>query len=55
MKSKNFSFGFAKNISKFIIFGEDIEKVMSFCKFCEVDLNVQRAKTKFKIVKAQKF
>jgi len=33
MRSEDFSFGFAKNVSEFIIFGEDIGKVRSFCKF----------------------
>jgi len=40
IRSKYFSFDFAKNINKFIIFGRDIEKVRSLCKFCEVGLNV---------------
>ena len=55
MRSKNFSFGFAKNISKFIILRRDIGKVRRLCKFCKVGLNIQRAKTKFKVAKAQKF
>ena len=53
--SKNFSFSFAENISKFVILERDIRKIRSFCKFCKISLNVQRAKTEFKIVGAQKF
>jgi len=55
MRSEDFSFCFAKNIGKFMIFGEDIEKVRSFCKLCGVGLNVQRVKTEFKIAKVWKF
>ena len=55
MRSKNFSFGFAKNVSEFIILGRDIGKVRSFCKFYRISLNVQRVKTKFKIVGAWEF
>ena len=55
MRSKNFSFSFAENIGKFMILGRDIGRIRSFCKFCKVSLNVQRMKTKFKIVGAQKF
>jgi len=40
MRSKDFSFGFTENISEFMIFGKDIGKVRSFCKFCGVDLNI---------------
>jgi len=40
MKSKNFNFGFAENISKFIIIRRDIGKVRSLCKFYRVGLNV---------------
>jgi len=40
MRSENFSFSFAKNISEFIILGRDIGKVRSFCKFCGISLNV---------------
>ena len=54
MKSKDFSFGFAENIGKFMIFRRDIEKVRNFCKFYRVNLNVQRIKTKFEIARAQK-
>ena len=39
IKSKNFSFSSAKDISKFVILGRDIGKVRGFCKFCEVSLN----------------
>ena len=55
MRSRNFSFSFAENIGKFVIFGRNIGQIRSFCKFCEVSLNVQRMKTEFKIVGAQKF
>ena len=55
MKSKNFSFSFAENISKFMILGRNIVKVRSFCKFCGVSLNVHRAKIEFKVARAQKF
>ena len=55
MRSKDFSLGFAENISEFMIFGRNIGKVKSFYKFCKVDLNVQKAKTKFKIARVQKF
>jgi len=55
MRSKDFSFSFAKNISKFMILGRDIGKVKSFCKFCGVDLNIQRVKTEFNITRVQKF
>jgi len=40
MKSKDFSFSFAENISKFMILGRDIRKVRNFCKFCGISLNV---------------
>jgi len=40
MRDKNFSFGFAKNIGKFVIFGRDIGKVRSLYKFYKVSLNV---------------
>ena len=40
MRREKFSFSFAENISKFMILGRDIEKVRSFCKFCEVSLNI---------------
>ena len=55
MRSENFSFSFAENISKFMILRRDIGKIRSFCKFCGVSLNVQRMKTEFKIVGALKF
>ena len=51
MKSEDFSFGFTENANKFIIFGRDIGKIRSFCKFCRVSLNAQRAKTKFKVAR----
>jgi len=40
MRSKDFSFAFAKNIGKFMILGRDIEKVRSLCKFWRVSLNI---------------
>ena len=52
MKSKNFSFSFAKNIGKFMILRRDIGEIRSFCKFCGVSLNIQRIKTEFTIVGA---
>ena len=55
MRSENFSFSFAKNISKFMILRRDVGQIRSFCKFCGVSLNVQRTKTEFEIVGAQKF
>ena len=55
MRSEDSSFGFAENISKFMIFRRDIRKVRSFYKFCKIDLNVQRAKIEFEIVRAWKF
>jgi len=55
MRRENFSFSFAENVSKFVILGRDIREVRSFCKFCGVGLNVQRTKTEFEIVGAQKF
>jgi len=55
MRRENFSFSFAENVGKFMILGRDIRKVRSFCKFCGVSLNVRRVKTKFEIVRAQKF
>jgi len=55
MRRENFSFSFAENISKFVILGRDIREIRSFCKFCGVGLNVQRTKTEFEIVEAQKF
>jgi len=40
MRSKNFSFSFAENVSKFMILRRNIGKVRSFCKFCKISLNV---------------
>ena len=40
MRSKDFSFIFAENVSKFVILRRDIRKVRSFCTFCGVSLNV---------------
>ena len=52
MRSKNFSFIFAKNVSEFMILRRDIGEIRSFCKFCGISLNVQKAKTEFEIVGA---
>jgi len=51
MRSGNFSFDFAENVNKFIIFGRNIGKIRSLCKFCKVGLNVQRVKTEFKVAR----
>jgi len=40
IRSEDFSFGFAENISKFIILRRDIGKVRSLYKFYRVGLNV---------------
>jgi len=40
MRSKNFTFNFAGNISEFVRLGKDIGKIRSFCKFCGISLNV---------------
>ena len=55
MRRKSFSFSFAENIGKFMIFGRNVRQIRSFCKFCRVGLNVQRMKIEFKIVGAWKF
>ena len=55
IRRENFSFSFAENIGKFVIFGGNVRQIRSFCKFCGVGLNVWRTKTEFKIVRAQKF
>ena len=55
MRSEDFSFGFAENVSEFVIFGENIRKIQSFYKFYRVDLNVQRVKREFEIARAWKF
>ena len=52
MRSDNFSFSFAENVSKFMILRRNVGQIRSFCKFCGVSLNVQRMKTEFKIVGA---
>jgi len=38
-----------------MIFKRNIGKIKSFCKFCEVSLNIQKIKIKLKIVRAWKF
>ena len=55
MRRENFSFSLAENVGKFVILGGNVRQIRSFCKFCGVGLNVQRTKTKFEIVGAQKF
>ena len=55
MRNKDFSFSFIEYIGKFVIFRRNIRKIRSLYKFCRVSLNVQRAKTEFKVAKAQKF
>ena len=40
MRSKNFSFSFAEDVSKFMILGRNIGEIRSFYKFCRVSLNV---------------
>jgi len=42
MREENFSFIFAENVGKFVIFRRDIGEIRrsSFYKFCEVSLNV---------------
>ena len=55
MRRESFSFSFAENVGKFIIFRRNVEQIRSFCKFCRVSLNVQRTKTEFEIMEAQKF
>ena len=40
IRSENFSFSFAENISEFMILRRDIREIRSFCKFCRVGLNV---------------
>ena len=55
MRSENFSFSFAENVSKFMILERDIREIRSFYKFCKVGLNVRRTKTEFEIVGVQKF
>jgi len=55
MRRESFSFSFAENVGKFMILRRDIREIRSFGKFCRVGLNVQRTKTEFEIVGAQKF
>ena len=40
MRSKDFSFSFAENVSEFVILRRDVGNVRSFCKFCGISLNV---------------
>jgi len=55
MRSKNFSFSFAENVSELVILGRNIGKIRGFCKFCRVSLNVWRVKTEFEIARTQEF
>ena len=55
MRRESFSFSFAENVSKFVILRGNVGQIRSFCKFCRVGLNVQKTKTEFEIVGAQKF
>ena len=55
MRSKKSSFGFAENVSKFVILRRNIGKVRNLCKTCRGSLNVQKVKTEFKVVRPQKF
>ena len=55
MRSENFSFSVAENISKFMVLRKDIRKIRSFCKFCRVSLDIQRTKIEFEIARAWKF
>ena len=55
MRNEDFSFSFAKNVSKFMILRRDIGKVRGFYKFCRISLNVQRVKIEFKITKVWEF
>ena len=55
MRRESFSFSFAENVGKFMILRRDIGEIRSFYKFYRVSLNVQRIKTKFKIMEAWKF
>ncbi len=55
MRSEDFSFSFAENISEFVILRKNIGKTRSFYKFCRISLNVRRTKAVFKITGAQKF
>ena len=52
MRSKYFSFQFAKDVSKLVIFGENVRKVRkSLYKIYEAYQNIQRVKTKLKLVR----
>ena len=55
MRRESFSFIFAENVSKFVILRGNVRQIRSFCKFCGVGLNVQKTKTEFEIMGAQKF
>ena len=55
MRRESFSFSFAKNVSNFVILRRNVGQIRSFYKLCGVGLNVQRMKTEFEIVGAQKF
>jgi len=55
MRRESFSFSFAENIGKFMIFRRNVGQIRIFCKFCRVSLNVQKKKIEFEIVGAQEF
>jgi len=50
MKSKNFSFSFAEDISKFTILGRDIRKTRDLYKVYGALLNIYKIKTGLKLV-----
>jgi len=50
MRSKNFSFSFAKDISKFIILGRDIGKTRKLHKVYGALLNIYKVKIELKLV-----
>ena len=55
IRSKNFSFGFTKNISEFIILRRDIGKVRSLYKLCGVGLDIWGVKTDWNLLKSGSF
>ena len=40
VRRESFSFSFAENIDKFVIFGRNVREIRSFYKLCRVGLNV---------------
>jgi len=56
MKSKDFSFKFTKDISKFVVFGRNVREIRSkLYKICRTCLGFLRVKTDLEVSKAQKF